>query len=242
MKKKELLHEFLMLTLGTTIVALGVYFFKFPNHFSTGGVTGLAILLSAVLPVSSSIISSVLNVAFLILGFIFLNRGFGARTIYCSLLAGQLVDRGLLILPFCPLYGLTIGVIDWLIGTPLEGGMMLNKIQSGAKRFVLYFLLATLIPTVAEFLTGLFFDGLLGVRLWYYAEQPFTLMGYVCLQVSLLWGILLTTFMLFGYPFIRKVISMIPRKPAFIIAAVTSSLVILNLAFFFVRIIPKVFQ
>ena len=163
------------------------------------------------------------------------------ETIYCSLLAGQLVDRGLLILPFCPLYGLTIGVIDWLIGTPLEGGMMLNKIQSGVKRFVLYFLLATLIPTVAEFLTGLFFDGLLGVRLWYYAEQPFTLMGYVCLQVSLLWGILLTTFMLFGYPFIRKVISMIPRKPAFIIAAVTSVLVISNLAFFFIRIIPKVF-
>ncbi len=163
------------------------------------------------------------------------------ETIYCSLLAGQLVDRGLLILPFCPLYGLTIGVIDWLIGTPLEGGMMLNKIQSGAKRFVLYFLLATLIPTVAEFLTGLFFDGLLGVRLWYYAEQPFTLMGYVCLQVSLLWGILLTTFMLFGYPFIRKVISMIPCKPAFIIAAVTSVLVISNLAFFFIRIVPKVF-
>lgn len=164
------------------------------------------------------------------------------ETIYCSVLAGQLVDRGLLILPFCPIYGLTIGVIDWLIGTPLEGGLMIRQIQPGAKRYFLYFLLATLIPTTAEFITGLFFDGLLGVRLWYYAEQSFTLMGYVCLQVSLLWGVMLTVFMLFGYPFIRKIISMVPRKTASIIAAVTSSLVILNLAFFFVRIIPKVFQ
>ncbi len=169
---------------------------------------------------------------------------FGAwvmETIYCSILAGQLVDRGLLILPFCPIYGLTIGVIDWLIGTPLEGGVMLGKIQPGIKRFVLYFFLAILIPTVAEFLTGLFFDGLLGVRLWYYEDQPFTLMGYICLQVSLLWGVMLTAFMLVVYPFIRKFVSMIPKRSSTITAAVTSALVVLNLAFFFIRIIPKVF-
>jgi len=169
---------------------------------------------------------------------------FGAwimETVYCSLLVGQLVDRGLLILPFCPIYGLTIGVIDWLIGTPLEGGIIISKIQPGIKRFFLYFGLAILIPTVAEFLTGLFFDGLFGVRLWYYEEQPFNLMGYVCLQVSLLWGAMLTAFMLVVYPFVRKIVSLLPRKTANIIAVVTSALVISNLAFFFIRIIPKVF-
>lgn len=163
------------------------------------------------------------------------------ETVYCSALAGQLVDRGLLILPFCPIYGLTIGVIDWLIGTPLEGGIMIGKIQPGTKRFILYFILAILIPTIAEFLTGLFFDGLLGVRLWYYEEQPFNLMGYVCLQVSLLWGTLLTAFMLVVYPFVRKIVSLVPHKTANIIAIVTSALVISNLAFFFIRIIPKIF-
>ncbi len=163
------------------------------------------------------------------------------ETVYCSALAGQLVDRGLLLLPFCPIYGLTIGVIDWLIGTPLEGGIMISKIQAGTKRFILYFILAILIPTIAEFLTGLFFDGLLGVRLWYYEEQPFNLMGYVCLQVSLLWGTLLTAFMLVVYPFVRKIVSLVPRKTANIIAVVTSALVISNLAFFFIRIIPKIF-
>lgn len=163
------------------------------------------------------------------------------ETVYCSALAGQLVDRGLLLLPFCPIYGLTIGVIDWLIGTPLEGGIMISKIQPSAKRFILYFILAILIPTIAEFLTGLFFDGLLGVRLWYYEEQPFNLMGYVCLQVSLLWGVMLTAFMLVVYPFVRKIVSLVPRKTANIIAVVTSALVISNLAFFFIRIIPKVF-
>ena len=88
---KTALKEFPLLTLGTALVALGVYFFKFPNNFSTGGVTGLAILLAAIFPISSSTFASVLNVAFLILGFIVLNKGFGARTIYCSLLFSGLL-------------------------------------------------------------------------------------------------------------------------------------------------------
>ena len=82
-----------MLTLGTAISAVGIYFFKFPNNFSTGGVTGMAILLSALFPnISSSLFASVLNVVFLILGFAILNKGFGARTVYCSLLFSALLS------------------------------------------------------------------------------------------------------------------------------------------------------
>lgn len=89
---KLALKEFPLLTLGTALVAVGVYLFKFPNNFSTGGVTGLAILLSALFPsVSSSLFASVLNVAFLVLGFAVLNKGFGIRTVYCSLLFSALL-------------------------------------------------------------------------------------------------------------------------------------------------------
>ena len=93
MKSKQLIREFLLLTLGTALVALGVYFFKFPNNISTGGVTGIAIILSAIFPaVSSSLFASVLNLLFLVIGFIVLNRGFGARTVYCSLLFSGLLS------------------------------------------------------------------------------------------------------------------------------------------------------
>ena len=87
MKVKQFLTEYALLTLGTALVAMGTYFFKFPNHFSTGGVTGLAVILSSIFPsISSSLFASVINVAFLLLGFGVLNRGFGVRTVYCSLL------------------------------------------------------------------------------------------------------------------------------------------------------------
>lgn len=87
MKAKQILWEFFLLTMGTALVAIGTYFFKFPNQFSTGGVTGIAVILSSIFPsISSSLFASVINVLFLFLGFIFLNRGFGVRTVYCSLL------------------------------------------------------------------------------------------------------------------------------------------------------------
>ncbi|MDD6188440.1 MAG: YitT family protein [Clostridiales bacterium] len=93
MNIKKNIREFLLLTLGTALVAIGVYFFKFPNHFSTGGVTGIAVLLSALFPgISSSAFASVINILFLILGFAVLNRGFGIRTVYCSLLFSALLS------------------------------------------------------------------------------------------------------------------------------------------------------
>ena len=40
--------EYAILTLATLVMSAGTYLFKFPNNFSFGGVTGLAVVLSAV--------------------------------------------------------------------------------------------------------------------------------------------------------------------------------------------------
>ena len=110
MQKKALVREILFLTLGTALVALGVYFFKFPNNFSTGGVTGIAVILSSLFPaVTSSTFASVINLLFLVLGFLVLNRGFGIRTVYCSLLFSALLSG-----------------LEWLV--PLSGPLTDEKL------------------------------------------------------------------------------------------------------------------
>lgn len=81
-----MLEEYAVLTVATLILVLGVYVFKFPNNFSFGGVTGLAVVLSRVLPVSPGNLTFIINMALLVFGFIFLGRGFGVRTVYVSLL------------------------------------------------------------------------------------------------------------------------------------------------------------
>ena len=83
MKKRT---GFLMMTLGSVFLALGVYFFKIPNGFATGGVTGIGTLLSAVTPISAGVWIWALNILLLLLGFIFLGKENGINTVYCSML------------------------------------------------------------------------------------------------------------------------------------------------------------
>ena len=82
-----------LMTFGTVLVALGVYCFKFPNHFSTGGVSGLGVVLGGLFPgFTPGNIITVINILFLVLGFAVLKGGFGVKTVYCSLLFSLLLD------------------------------------------------------------------------------------------------------------------------------------------------------
>ena len=41
-------QEYAVLTIATLIMVVGIYVFKFPNNFSFGGVTGIAVILAKV--------------------------------------------------------------------------------------------------------------------------------------------------------------------------------------------------
>lgn len=76
-KTKHWLNDFVILNVGTLITAAGTYFFKFPNNFSTGGVTGLSVVLTHYYPnLSNGTIVSVINIALLVVGLILLGKGF----------------------------------------------------------------------------------------------------------------------------------------------------------------------
>lgn len=85
-KIKRTCEEYAVLTVATLILVVGVYVFKFPNNYSFGGVTGVAVVLGALVPATPGNITFFINMALLVLGFIFLGRGFGIRTVYVSLL------------------------------------------------------------------------------------------------------------------------------------------------------------
>lgn len=85
-KIKRVLEEYVVLTVATLILVVGVYLFKFPNNFSFGGVTGVAVVLSALIPATPGDITFIINMVLLVIGFIFLGRSFGVRTVYVSVL------------------------------------------------------------------------------------------------------------------------------------------------------------
>lgn len=82
----KLIYDYAILTLATLCLVLGVYFFKFPNNFCFGGVTGISVILAATVPYSPATLTFIINMALLALGFLFLGKSFGIKTVYVSTL------------------------------------------------------------------------------------------------------------------------------------------------------------
>ena len=86
MKKKFDIGEYLYITVGTLIIAAAVYFFMIPGKIVVGSLSGLVLVLSNFIPLPISVMTFVLNAVLLVIGFIFIGKEFGAKTIYTSIL------------------------------------------------------------------------------------------------------------------------------------------------------------
>lgn len=126
-KYKRLIKEYALCIAGAICVALGVYFFKFPNSFSTGGVSGISVVLGNYFMLSSaSLIATVINTLMLIVGFIFLGRGCGIKTVIGSLtLSGALMLFEWLIPLSKPLTDEPLLELIFAIGLPAVGSAIL---------------------------------------------------------------------------------------------------------------------
>ena len=86
MKIRKTIEEFAIITVGTVIVAMAVFFFMLPSNVSVGSGAALAMVLSNFIPLSVSTITLIMNVGLLIIGFILVGPEFGVKTVYCSIL------------------------------------------------------------------------------------------------------------------------------------------------------------
>ena len=81
---KQYVKQYVLITLSISIMSVGVYFFKFPNNFVFGGVTGTAALVAKLTPMSASAFSSAANLVLLVVGLIFLGKEFAMTTGYAT--------------------------------------------------------------------------------------------------------------------------------------------------------------
>ncbi len=102
-----------MITLSIMVMVVGVYFFKFPNHFAFGGVTGFSAVVSEVTNLSASQFTFVVNMGLLVIGFIFIGKGFGVRTVYASVLMSVLLE---------------VCEVLWPLSKPLTGEPLLELV------------------------------------------------------------------------------------------------------------------
>jgi uncharacterized membrane-anchored protein YitT (DUF2179 family) len=83
---RERIKEFLLINLGVFLMAVGIYFFKFPNKFTTGGVSGISVLMGGLFPnIKPGKFVLIANMFLLAVGFLFFGKKFGVKTAYASI-------------------------------------------------------------------------------------------------------------------------------------------------------------
>ena len=92
--------EYALITVSIWIMVVGVYFFKFPNHFAFGGITGFSTVIEKITPWTASGFTNVMNILLLAVGFLFLGRNVGLKTVYATLVMSVSLS---LLEKLCPL-------------------------------------------------------------------------------------------------------------------------------------------
>ena len=86
MINKRSLKELAVIVIGLAIVAAAVFFFMLPSHVSVGSASALAMILSNFIPLPVSVITLIMNIFLLIIGFLFIGPEFGGKTVFCAVL------------------------------------------------------------------------------------------------------------------------------------------------------------
>ena len=123
--------------------------------------------------------------------------GWCLEVIYAAAATGQLVNRGFLNGPVCPIYGFGMILVLFAL-TPLEHSVLLLYIGG------------VILPSTLELAGGWALYKLYHTRWWDYSDYPFNIGGYICLEFSLLWGVGTLVVMRVVHPVVANLVDLVP--------------------------------
>ena len=123
--------------------------------------------------------------------------GWCLEVIYAAVTTGQLINRGFLNGPVCPIYGFGMVIVLFAL-TPLSHSLLL------------LYLGGVILPSALELVGGWALYKLYHTRWWDYSDYPFNIGGYICLEFSLLWGVGTLIVMKLVHPIIANAVALIP--------------------------------
>ena len=123
--------------------------------------------------------------------------GWCLEVIYAAVTTGNLINRGFLNGPVCPIYGFGMVIVLFAL-TPLSHSLLL------------LYLGGVILPSALELVGGWALYKLYHTRWWDYSDYPFNIGGYICLEFSLLWGVGTLIVMKLVHPIIADAVAFIP--------------------------------
>ncbi len=127
--------------------------------------------------------------------------GYFIETGYVFLVVGKIVKRGMLLGPYCPIYGF--------------GALILYScfydVKPNKQNIPLIFLFASFILGSFELLCGLGFKYILNIEMWNYSGKFLNILNYTTVPILIGWGILGTMYVFWIHPIIKKIVDKVPK-------------------------------
>lgn len=155
---------------------------------------------------------SALVIEFVLYSFI----GWVYETVLTSVVFGYFVDRGMLHLPICPIYGFC--------------ALALLLIFHKVKSVPVIFVLGTVLTTVAELAASYVLEWFTDERLWNYADWKFNFQGRIALGSSLIFGVLCVILIKLLHPAAVHILSKISGRKIKIAVVIVIVAIIADLA------------
>ena len=150
---------------------------------------------------------------------IFMTYAFGgwAMEVIISLLQRRkLVNRGFLVGPICPIYGV--------------GALLLSLVVNSDESLLVIFCVAVVGSAVLEYSVSYIMEKLFRVRWWDYTDQPFNLNGRICAESVLAFGVIGVLILKIINPALLALYSSMPQFLMLLLAAVLAAWLIFDIA------------
>lgn len=147
--------------------------------------------------------------------FVYSFLGWIMETVSAALRQKQFVNRGLVNAPFCVIYGFTAVIVTIFCGQ-LHGFWL--------------FAGGMIISTVIEWTAGHWIERFYHEKWWDYSKVKGNLDGYICLPMSVFWGVLCVVVKNWGNPLLVNLYSWIPGILGHIIVWILSGVLIADVA------------
>ncbi|WP_298836200.1 putative ABC transporter permease [Clostridium sp.] len=149
---------------------------------------------------------------FLIYAFI----GWCIEVIYAAVKTGKFVNRGFLNGPYCPIYGVGVIIVIYLLDP--------------VKNNVFYMFLGSIfIASTIELIGGFALEKIFHQKWWNYDDMPFNICGYICPMFSLVWGLACLIVVDRIHPVIFSLVNWIPQMVSKVLLIIFAFLFIIDL-------------
>ena len=126
----------------------------------------------------------------------------------------KFVNRGFLIGPLCPIYGVSC-VLLYLLFSPVKNPIVL-------------FILSAIFCSIVEYLVSSILERVFNVRWWDYNDMKFNINGRICLEMAIPFGLLGLLSVYYLVPFTLKTISTMPNNYIYIFAIILFTLFLID--------------